>query len=87
MSSIIERAREHLDPQTSANALLEVMLLWHQTDQALRVPGGPGSTRILLGRRQAYERVIAIFTGTGRYHVRTVLKAHFDGPAGEMDAR
>ena len=78
MSNVIDRIRLTLDPQSAANALYEVLLQWKKADDelsehTLRNP----RRRELLGRRDAYERVLAAFMGVSNQSVRPLLRNHF----------
>lgn len=78
MPNVIDRIRQTLDPQSAANALYDVLLQWKKaddelTEHALRNP----RRRELLGRREAYERVLAAFMGVTSQSVRPLLRGHF----------
>lgn len=78
MANVIDRIRLTLDPQSAANALYEVLLQWKKSDDelqehALRNP----RRRELIGRRDAYERVLAAFMGVHGSSVRPLLRDHF----------
>jgi hypothetical protein len=78
MPNVIDRIRLTLDPQSAANALYEVLLQWKKADDELteHVRREP-RRRELLGRREAYERVLAAFMGVTPQSVRPLLRGHF----------
>lgn len=80
MANVIDRIRLTLDPQSAANALYEVLLQWKKADDelserhSLRNP----RRRELIGRRDAFERVLAAFMGVTAQAVRPLLRNHFE---------
>lgn len=78
MPNVIDRIRLTLDPQSAANALYEVLLQWKKADDELTEQRARNPRRReLLGRRDAYERVLAAFMGVTPQSVRPLLRGHF----------
>lgn len=78
MANVIDRIRLTLDPQSAANALYEVLLQWKKADDELTEQHARNPRRReLLGRRDAYERVLAAFMGVTAQSVRPLLRGHF----------
>ena len=79
MNNVMDRIRTTMDPQTAANALYDVLLQWKKADDELREhPRRAQRRRDLVTRRDAYERVLASFTGVNVGQVRPILRAHFE---------
>jgi hypothetical protein len=79
MPNVIDRIRLTLDPQSAANALYEVLLQWKKADDELRDHyNRTNRRRELIGRREAYERVLAAFMGVTSQSVRPLLRGHFE---------
>lgn len=78
MANVIDRIRRTLDPQSAANALYEVLLQWKKADDELQHPARNPRRRELLGRREAYERVLAAFMGITPQAARPLLRGHFE---------
>lgn len=79
MTNVMDRIRVTLDPQSAANALYEVLLQWKKTDDEMRSPRLRNTRRReLIGRRDAYERVLAAFVGVNTGSVRPILRSHFE---------
>lgn len=78
MPNVIDRIRLTLDPQSAANALYEVLLQWKKADDELKGHMREPRRRELLGRRDAYERVLAAFMGVTSQSVRPLLRGHFE---------
>ena len=78
MPNVIDRIRLTLDPQSAANALYEVLLQWKKADDELTSHTVKvARRRELLGRREAYERILAAFMGVTPQAVRPLLRGHF----------
>lgn len=78
MPNVIDRIRLTLDPQSAANALYEVLLQWKKADDELKHPARNPRRRELIGRRDAYERILAAFMGVTPQSVRPLLRGHFE---------
>jgi hypothetical protein len=86
MASTIERVRDSLDPQTAANAVYEIMLLWHEANEhVVRAESELGrnnnSYRKMRAKRMAYEECLALFLGTDRVGVQALLRNHYGSGA------
>lgn len=80
MANVIDRIRLTLDPQSAANALYEVLLRWKRADEELAEHHSMRNPRRreLIGRRDAYETVLAAFMGVTSGSVRPLLRGHFE---------
>jgi hypothetical protein len=80
MPNVIDRIRLTLEPQSAANALYEVLLQWKKADDELRDTHSMRSLRRreIIGRRDAYERILASFMGVTPQTVRPLLRGHFE---------
>jgi hypothetical protein len=79
MPSIIERVRDNMDPQSAANAIYEIMLLWHEANENVeRISHSSRTTiRKWQAKRQAYEECLALFIGVTREDAQAMLRSHY----------
>lgn len=74
--STIDRIMSGLDPQTTANAVYEMMMLWHAVDE--KIGASPkGQRPIIFGQREAYEKCLSLFLGVSPREVRILMRNHY----------